>query len=103
MIIKPRSGPAPQTAYYNYYRNHIIVVIHGPNSLFSIGAEISRRLGRGLWAEASVGRGLRIETVTPSHLVDGYRSETDGTVYQSLWPGWLWNSTGLTIFDIPEH
>ena len=60
MIIKPRSGPAPHTAYYNYDRNHIIVVIHGPKSLFSIGAEVSRGLGRGLWDEASVGRRLRI-------------------------------------------
>ena len=61
------------------YRNHIIVVIQGPNSLFSIGVEVvkgfdlscpfrvslprvevSSGLGRGLWAEASVGRRLRI-------------------------------------------
>ena len=49
MIIKPRSGPAPHTAYYNYYRNHIIVVIHGPKSLFSIGAPRSPAA----WAEVS--------------------------------------------------
>ena len=36
------------------------MVIHGPKSLFSIGAEVSRGLGRGLWAEASMGRRLRI-------------------------------------------
>ena len=64
MIIKlKRLGPAPDSLLapinYNYYRNYIIAVIHGPNSLFSIGAEVSRGLARGLWAEASVGRRLR--------------------------------------------
>ena len=59
MIIKPRSPDS----IYNYYRNHIIVVIHCKYSLCSIGAEVSRGLGRGLWAEASVGRHLRI----PNH------------------------------------
>ena len=33
---------------YNYYRNHIIMVIHGPNSLFSIGARGSQEPAR--WA-----------------------------------------------------